>query len=1443
RATVTPGGFGAYFTIDEQADGSPLPEPSTKSIRFQVDPSTAVKLQVLVPGLAGDPGSLGGYAGTASTQTAGAGFNVTVRAVDNFWNLVAGETRKVFVETTDPYDVHPATVSLFDGATVFMTAMVSESTWTLIAKDTFTAGGFISASTKVYVGPADPYQFFITLPGETLEQGKCDVAGKCEIIVGTAGKTGFADFDLSQDGVQPATASVSGGDANGNWDFAANVYLTDRFMNRVRSHPATVARLRSLSDPYDTEEGANEPLPSNPQNIIQGLAVFNLSLRTAATGHWLTVEEEATSNGYLAGNSSTFTVTANEAKSLVVVLPNETLVNGKNTAPLGRSTATASVFISTVGGCYSAAVYTTDSYYNWVPNVNNSIITLTTPNDSFDVNPGAFTVMGGSAAVTGICPRRARNTDDILVQDAKLLAQDLDEVEPYLSCVGGCYSSNFTVKPGPASRLQALAPTGEETPNPASTAGKTGGPAAKISGTPFNIRARVTDAYWNLVETSPGIRVRIRTSDPNDVEPATKTVTVSDVFSLTLKRAATDHVISIYDEDNNPGIEDSDTGSSAIQNYTKIRPLTVNAGAADRIILIHYPDQTINQGATSYATARSGPVGPKTAGALFSVRVYLTDVNFNVVKNDRDGNIITVTAPGDPYAASQNYSAAIDATQGYALVSGIELRRAGPSQYLEAVIAPATLPGYNADSMAAGTNPSTFTVTAGTAQGLQILMPWETANPGYGSYPSGGKITGSTSTIDAPSLFAGAPFTVRANVVDQYFNTVGNNSVNGPCPDVYLKTSDSYDIEPATIVFNADGTRDLTVALVTRKNGHTIFASNPGLSGVLLANSEENSVNKTGGFFVESSAPARLLVILPGESEVEGRCDTAGVCLGSAQPGKSGSPGTFTIGASTQVRVHLVDSYYNRVRLPAYQPQVKVETPNDLLDLAETLPAQTMSDGQAFFNVSPRTAQSGYLVGSTTTATPVNLSSGISSGWIIYPGNLHHLHFDTDTNPASTGTAGPVGVWTPVTTAGENLTVRLTVHDAYHNVLSTGPNLYRGSATLTAEQFANDLQNPEFPCCEDINGDGQPDIVFTVSDKGSRYVSNLARLKKATTASAKRWIKAVDWTNEAAHSELAGYSSRPQITVNAAAPNAVQVVVDETAGGTSIVSPQGHTSMVYSDGPDIEIGAGNIASPDSSFGRAKVTGQVIDQFLNEVPQAGTTIYIEVVDISSQPSSQGGEIRFEAGVNVFAGSGRSTTTVSNATGQIGVSTPAWYFVYRTAGDSARVWMGTMTAPSDLADYVDKGINISKKFTTIGGNPSKFVFTAAPGVPVEADAAANYTVERRDDFNNPTTNGVTTVNLSLLSSDEAIHTANGFTKAASGNPPGKVFGFRDEGNNNFIASVVIPLYQISRNFIYRGQMSSLPAGEDNRTGTWAVQAKQSAILTATHNLTIKPKPAAK
>src|SRR5260370_11329431 len=73
------------MTASDISDNS---KASNTSPSISVAAGAFAKLQVLAPGETSAPGSVSGKTGTATGQTAGTAFNVTVNAVDANWNLI-----------------------------------------------------------------------------------------------------------------------------------------------------------------------------------------------------------------------------------------------------------------------------------------------------------------------------------------------------------------------------------------------------------------------------------------------------------------------------------------------------------------------------------------------------------------------------------------------------------------------------------------------------------------------------------------------------------------------------------------------------------------------------------------------------------------------------------------------------------------------------------------------------------------------------------------------------------------------------------------------------------------------------------------------------------------------------------------------------------------------------------------------------------------------------------------------------------------------------------------------------------------------------------------------------------------------------------------------------------------------------------------------------------
>jgi hypothetical protein len=238
-----------------------------QSQAISLSPAAADRYQILLPGEIAVPGS---YAGAAKGRTglpdvnnnngdgiqnfvAGTALNVTVRAVDSYWNKTAAQPAGIELATTDPWDApNPQPVSLLNGATNFLWTFRTATTtgWVLTVDDGL--GGFSAdVSTPVKVDPGVPITLQVLVPGELPVPGSA------------SGKTGSASA---------WTAGISS---------AVTVSVVDAQWNVVPT-ASIVVQGRSDTDPFD--------LPATmDQSLVSGTTQFRFTLVTATASATVTV--------------------------------------------------------------------------------------------------------------------------------------------------------------------------------------------------------------------------------------------------------------------------------------------------------------------------------------------------------------------------------------------------------------------------------------------------------------------------------------------------------------------------------------------------------------------------------------------------------------------------------------------------------------------------------------------------------------------------------------------------------------------------------------------------------------------------------------------------------------------------------------------------------------------------------------------------------------------------------------------------------------------------------------------------------------------------------------------------------------------------------------------------------------------------------------------------
>jgi hypothetical protein len=207
---------------------------------FTVLPGPVSKLQVLLPGETARGGTDDGVEGTPNNQSAGATFNVTVRAVDAFWNMVPGVGDRIALASTDIFAAMPPETVLVNGQVLVPTRLFRSGSQRIWASDVDQPQIEPDTSSTVLVVGGQFAKLLILAPGE-------------EVAPGTpSGRTGAAT------------------DQSINYLFTVQVLATDSWFNPVGG-ASDIVHL-SCTDP-----GATLP-PDTP--LSDGRADLTLRLAT-----------------------------------------------------------------------------------------------------------------------------------------------------------------------------------------------------------------------------------------------------------------------------------------------------------------------------------------------------------------------------------------------------------------------------------------------------------------------------------------------------------------------------------------------------------------------------------------------------------------------------------------------------------------------------------------------------------------------------------------------------------------------------------------------------------------------------------------------------------------------------------------------------------------------------------------------------------------------------------------------------------------------------------------------------------------------------------------------------------------------------------------------------------------------------------------------------------
>lgn len=631
------------------------------------------KMQLLVPGETASPGDGTGKTGSPDAQSAGTAFNVTVNAVDQYWNILSS-TNTVGITSSDANATLPANAALVAGTKTFSVILNTVGSKTVTATNITDGTKTANTSPAITVNAGAFAKLQLLLPGETAAPGTA------------SGKTGTPSAQ---------TAGTA---------FTVTVNAVDAVWNVVSS-TNTVGI---------TSTDANATLPANAA-MVAGTKDFSITLKTA--GSFTITASNITDGTKTANTSPSVTINVGAFTKMQILVPGETASPGSASGKTGTPEAQSSTRAFTV------TVNAVDANWNVVSSTNtvgitssdglatlpaNAALVAGTKTFSVTLNAtsGTYTVTatnitdGSKTANTSPAITLVLATWDLATGGSAISADNTGGA--YTTLTGPVYTEGvtgdvgtgtiilnaptgviFDVAAAPTLLMTRIAGSGADSRN--INAISSGSTIALTTITTTQITFTITSASNNGVTcrlTFQNVKVRPNTGAGS---------------SGNLTKTGTSNLVGIY-------------------AATNLGTLTVVAGAFTKMQLL-VPGETAVPGPGS---GKSGTPTDQTAGSSFSVTVNAVDQYWNVVSST---NTVGITS-SDANATLPANAALVAGTQTFS----VTLKTAGSKTVTATNITDGT--------KTLNTSPA-ITVDAGTFSKMQIIVPGETADPGSASGKTG----------------------------------------------------------------------------------------------------------------------------------------------------------------------------------------------------------------------------------------------------------------------------------------------------------------------------------------------------------------------------------------------------------------------------------------------------------------------------------------------------------------------------------------------------------------------------------------------------------------------------------------------------------------------------------------------------------------------------------
>jgi len=769
-----------------------------------------------------DPGTPGNQNAVAGTP-----FAVTIRRVDNYWNFVTGEVAGVSITSSDPYATYLGTATLTGGTTTWSVVLKRAESGRTISVSK--SGWSSDTSTSFTVNPSTHQCLQVLLPGESNDAGNQSNSGRISppSIELTAGTTFYITvktvdkywnptkppYDIlvtvtSNDPTKPNLGTVAVGQSTGEGMLSVVLYRGDnsRTITVTRTSyqsdtsttftvkPAATSKLLVLVPNEDVAPGTGTGRSGLVDDWVAGgyypVTVKAVDFSWNPTGETIVVDKIYTNDDYsnpvtdpitnvtLTGGTSTFmmtlvsrgtrnitaedaeygdntssdiTVVPDDAVKLQVLVPGEVGVEGHPNGKLDVLPSTR-----TAGVAFPVTVNSVDQ--NWNISYSTRTIKLTTNDSNAPPISNQQLVNGTTVFMVTL----------ITVNSPWIKAEDTAPTDKLLQN----QSPNIPVRTNP-NQYKLLVLLEGESPDPGTSAGKTGPVTNPTAGAPYTITVRACDNYWNL-NTNATPKVTVDADDPYAILPSpANLIAGTTTFMVTFKVANTTWTVTATDTDAQPPLW------AAYVN----EPVSVVPAPPIKLQVLAYPEQPL-PGSDPNGSGKTGTPDWHVAGSSFNVTVNVVDNYWNVVSTNPSVSV-TTTDPYDTQPLSKQLDKGTNTFK-------IEMVTRGSW----AIIAQAS--GYNAGS-------STVTINAGNASRLQVLLPGETAKEGKWNQMPYGK------EGDPDYWVAGSTFNVTINAVDDYWNRVSTT----PYVTVTTPTDPNDNESTYSGNLNSQGTMVSLIKLVT----------------------------------------------------------------------------------------------------------------------------------------------------------------------------------------------------------------------------------------------------------------------------------------------------------------------------------------------------------------------------------------------------------------------------------------------------------------------------------------------------------------------------------------------------------------------------------------------------------------------------------------------------